>query len=53
MFNTDSIWGVRRVCIEIMPKFIEKLKHTETPIFIQCLEFLKEALNDESKWVKN
>lgn len=25
-FNADPIWGVRRVCIENMPKLIEKLK---------------------------
>jgi hypothetical protein len=33
-FTTDPIWGVRRVCIENMPKFIEKLKASETATFI-------------------
>lgn len=52
-FNTDPIWGVRRVCIELMSRFLEHLKPNETSMFITCIEFLKEGLKDESKWVKN
>ena len=33
-FTNDPIWGVRRVSVEIMPKFIEKLKPSETKILI-------------------
>jgi hypothetical protein len=36
-----------------MSRFLEKLKPIETSIFIACLDFLKEGLKDESKWVKN
>lgn len=52
-FNKDPIWGVRRVSIEVMPEVIKKLKPNETERIIQCLDSLKLALSDESKWVKN
>ena len=52
-FSVDSIWGVRRVCIELLPDFLEKIKETETDQLIEGLEFLKRSLSDESRWVKN
>lgn len=44
---------MRRVCIENMPKFVEKLKPSESLIFVQFLAFLEESFRDESKWVRN
>lgn len=52
-FNVDTIWGVRRVCIENMSLFIEKVKPQETQLMIQCLSFVQDGFRDESKWVKN
>ena len=52
-FGADSIWGVRRVCIELLPDFLNKIKETETEQLIEGLEFLKCSLTDDSRWVKN
>ena len=52
-FTRDPIWGVRRVSIELMPEVIKKLKPNETDRLIKCLDALKLAISDESKWVKN
>lgn len=52
-FTRDPIWGVRRVAIELMPEVMKKLKPNETEQFVKCLDALKLALSDESKWVKN
>ena len=52
-FASDSIWGVRRVCIELLPEFLDKIKETETEKLIAGLEFLKRSLTDDSRWVKN
>lgn len=52
-FASDSIWGVRRVCIELLPDFLEKINDTETEQLIAGLDFLKRSLSDDSRWVKN
>ena len=52
-FTRDPIWGVRRVSIEHMPEVIKLLKPNETERLIACLDALKLAISDESKWVKN
>lgn len=52
-FSKDTIWGVRRVCIELLPQFLEKLKPSEIDKIKECLDFLTASLRDESKWVKN
>ena len=52
-FARDPIWGVRRVAIEFMPEVIKKLKPNETDRICKCLDALKLAISDESKWVKN
>lgn len=52
-FSKDSIWGVRRVAIELLPEFLAKIEHTETDNLLAGLEFLKRSLSDDSKWVKN
>lgn len=39
-FATDPIWGVRRVCIELLPDFLEKIKETETEQLVGGLDFL-------------
>lgn len=52
-FASDSIWGVRRVCIELLPDFLEKIRESETDQLLQGLDFLKRSLADESRWVKN
>lgn len=52
-FATDHIWGVRRVCIELLPDFLEKIKETETEQLVSGLDFLQRSLKDESRWVKN
>lgn len=52
-FASDSIWGVRRVCIELLPDFLDKIQETETDKLIAGLDFLQRSLTDESRWVKN
>jgi len=52
-FSTDHIWGVRRVCIELLPDFLNKISEGETDELVAGLEFLKSSLRDESRWVKN
>lgn len=52
-FSKDGIWGVRRVSIELLPQFLEKLKETETERLCQGLAFLTSSLDDDSKWVRN
>jgi len=52
-FSTDPIWGVRRVCIELLPGFLGKIAENETAELVAGLEFLKRSLRDESRWVKN
>lgn len=39
-FSSDAIWGVRRVCIELLPDILEKVKEIETESLIQGLDFL-------------
>lgn len=29
-FSEDKIWGVRRVCIELLPQFLQKIRPAET-----------------------
>ena len=52
-FSADSIWGVRRVCIELLPDFLEKIRESETDKLIAGLDFLQRSLTDDSRWVKN
>ena len=52
-FASDSIWGVRRVSIELLPQFLNMIKETETEELIAGLDFLKNSLSDDSRWVKN
>lgn len=52
-FSKDPIWGVRRVAIELLPEMLAKIEHTETDNLIAGLDFLKQSLSDESRWVKN
>lgn len=52
-FSADGIWGVRRVCIELLPDFLEKIKETETEKLIAGLDFLQRSFTDDSRWVKN
>ena len=52
-FASDSIWGVRRVSIELLPQFLNMIKETETEELIAGLDFLKNSLADDSRWVKN
>ena len=28
-FTSDQIWGVRKVCLEVMPAILDKLKNSE------------------------
>jgi hypothetical protein len=51
-FTVDPIWGVRKVCLEVLPQILNKLKATEIECFTLCLEFLSTSLADESKWVR-
>ena len=53
LFSTDSIWGVRRVAIELLPQVLSLIKETDTEQLIAGLDFLKRSLTDESRWVKN
>lgn len=53
MFSNDSIWGVRRVSIELLPQFLEKLKPTETDRLCEGLNILIKSIKDDSKWVRN
>ena len=52
-YSTDPIWGVRRVCIELLSGFLSKIAENETAELVAGLEFLKRSLRDESRWVKN
>ena len=52
-FASDSIWGVRRVCIELLPEFLNKIQESETEKLIAGLDFLERSLSDDSRWVKN
>ena len=52
-FSSDSIWGVRRVAIELLPQVLGLIKDTETEALLAGLDFLKQTLSDESRWVKN
>ena len=52
-FASDSIWGVRRVCIELLPEFLNKIQESETEKLISGLDFLERSLSDDSRWVKN
>ena len=52
-FTTDSIWGVRKVCLEMMPALLKILQAKETERLTFCMDFLKRSLTDESKWVRN
>jgi len=51
-FSSDQIWGVRKVCLEILPQLLNKLKPTEIDRLTLCLNFLSTCLADESKWVR-
>ena len=52
-FSVDQIWGVRKVCLEVLPQLMNKMKPTETDRIAFCLNFLSSCLEDESKWVRN
>ena len=49
----DSIWGVRRTCLELLPDFLKQVKAAETEILLKSLNFVLKSLQDESKWVRN
>jgi len=52
-FSADHIWGVRKVCLEVLPDLINQLKSTENDRLLFCLDFLAKSLSDDSKWVRN
>jgi len=52
-YCSDEIWGVRRVCLEILPEIIKLLQPTETTSMIKLIDFVKKSFTDSSKWVKN
>jgi hypothetical protein len=51
-FTADPIWGVRKVCLEVMPQILNKLLNTEIERVSACMDFLSSSLQDESKWVR-
>lgn len=52
-FCSDQIWGVRKVCLEVLPELIAQIKATEHDKLLFCLDFLAKSLSDDSKWVRN
>ena len=52
-FSSDHIWGVRRVCIELLPDFFNKVAATEGDNLVAGLDCIARCLTDESRWVKN
>jgi len=49
VFSSDCIWGVRKICLEVLASLIAKLEPNETERLGFCLDFLATSLNDESK----
>jgi hypothetical protein len=52
-FNSDEIWGTRKVCIEKLANLIKHIKSDEIEKFSECIDFFKRCLNDSNRWVKN
>ena len=52
VFSTDCVYGVRKMCLDVLPPLIEKLDTNETERLSFCLDFLATSLNDESKHVR-
>jgi hypothetical protein len=38
-FTKDEVWGVRKTCIESLPKIVPLLKISETEKFSECVNF--------------
>lgn len=52
-FNSEEIWGVRKVCIENLANLIKYLKYNDQTRMSECIDFFKRCLNDSNRWVKN
>ena len=52
-FNTDEIWGVRKVCIEHLPNLLKHLKGDDKERLNECIDFFQRCLVDTNRWVKN
>ena len=52
-FNSDDIWGVRKVCVENLANIIKHLKYQELQKLEECSEFFKRCLTDSNRWVKS
>ena len=50
---SDTVWGVRKVCLEVLPALMDKLRASDTERLTFCAEFLSESLTDDNKWVRN
>lgn len=52
-FNSDEIWGVRKVCIENLASMMKYLRYDDVSRITECIEFFKRCLHDTNRWVKN